>query len=110
MDFHTHGYQDRHSSLLWLITQLYLFISRFVTTELLQWDHLAQWESDITSTSLARGIKLNVCNNSGVGKTGLRVDKSRIVPSRSMLTAFFPLDLRMSWWTFQRPPCGERTD
>ena len=52
--------------------------------------------SDSTSKSFARGIRLKVCNSSGVGWASWRVVKLRITPSTSRLTAFFPLALRIS--------------
>src|SRR6266511_5564775 len=46
--------------------------------------------SDKTSKFFARGIRWRTCNNSGEGRVGLRVVKSKMTPSILRLTAFFP--------------------
>ena len=56
-------------------------------------DHFILRISGKTSKSEVRGIKLKICINSGVGRVALRVARFSTTPSRSILTAFFPLDL-----------------
>ena len=52
--------------------------------------------SGSTSKPSVRGTRWKTCRSSALAATGLRVVRSRIVPSMSMLTAFFPLALKMS--------------